>query len=244
MEGAVVDKIAALESQGQTIVIDGKTFARSNFTQVKYKKPRPGFIEGSTLTGLVDYLKVNVEGISKDDCMIQVHDHANVSLIERFTEEDCGRTTFFKSVLDNSLPVFKFDQYMPVEEFIIKSRALMQPSDDLDQIIAIVSKVVAQNEITADDNGLAQNIQVRKGVSGALSAEASTKGMYELRPYRTFREFNQPASKFILRLKPIEGGLPQVALFDAEGGIWRYQAMLEVKKFLDEKLAHTIPVFA
>jgi hypothetical protein len=41
----------------------------------------------------------------------------------------------------------------------------------------------------------------------------------------------------------MDGQLPTVALFDAEGEAWRYQAMQDVKAFLDSKELH-IPVFA
>lgn len=245
MDSEIVKKVVDLNEKTMTIEVDGKTFARADFHQIKYSKPRPAHIEGSTLTSLVEYIQANREQINLGGLMVHVHDHANVSLIERFTDEDAKRTTFFRSVLDKSLPVFNFDQYMPVEEFIIKSRALMMPCDDLDAIIAIVSRVVAQDELQTQDNGLAQTVQVKKGISGAMSQGVETKGMYELRPYRTFRELQQPSSRFILRLKAVEGALPHVALFDAEGGAWRYAAMLAVKDWIDEKLVGIdIPVLA
>jgi hypothetical protein len=246
MEGQAVKEIAALEDKSKTIEVDGKTFARETFHPVQYI-PRPMALTGKTLTGLIDYLKANREGIPIDDQLVQVEDYSKVVLHERFSGDDLKRTVFYVAKLDDSLPTFRFDTYMPVEEFIIKARALFQPSTDLDAVIAIVSRVVAQDEISGSDNGISQSLQVKKGVSGALSESIHTKGMYDLRPYRTFRELTQPESKFILRLKPVDGGLPQVALFDAEGGTWRYKAMQEIKIYLQEyfeSFGIDIPVYA
>jgi hypothetical protein len=242
MEGQAVKEIAGLEDKAKTIVVDGQTFARAEFKPVMFV-PRAAALKGKTLTGLVDYIKANREKIDIEDLMIQVVDHARVDLVEIFSGADVKRTTFYIAELDDHLPEFRFGSYMGVEEFIIQSRALFQPTEDLGTVVAIVSRVVQQDEITAADDGLSQTVQVKKGVSGALSQGIQTKGVYELRPFRTFRELQQPVSKFILRLKAMDGQLPTVALFDAEGEAWRYQAMQDVKAFLDSKELH-IPVFA
>jgi len=245
MEGAAVQKIAELEDKNKVIEVGGKTFARAGFTPVQYI-PRPTALVGKTLTGLIDYIRCNREGIMQDACMIQVVDYGRVELISAFNGDDLKRSEYYHAVLDEKLPSFRFDEYLPVEEFIIKARALFQHTDDLDTIISIVSKVVAQDEIASKDDGLAQTVTVKRGVSGAMTTDVETKGMYELRPYRTFREVQQPASKFILRLKGGDG-LPRVALFDAEGGSWRYAAMQTVKSILIADLEITgieIPVFA
>lgn len=242
MEGAAVQKIAELEDKNKTIEVGNRVFARSNFMPVIYN-PRPSALQGSTLSGLVDYITANVEAIDPNSCMLHVVDFNRVELVKAYDGEDLKRTEYFHAVLDSELPVFKFDSFMPVEDFIIKARALFEPTTDMDAIIAIVSKLVSQNEITADDNGISQSVQVKKGVSGALSTETQTKGVYELRPYRTFRDLEQPSSRFILRLQPVEGALPKVALFDADGGSWRYHATQAIKAFLvNKKLG--IPVLA
>jgi hypothetical protein len=144
------------------------------------------------------------------------------------------------------LPKFKFEQYIQIEEFIIRTRALFQSTVDLEEIISIVSRVTNQNEIKMDDDGISQELSVRRGVSGGLKDQLQTKGIYTLAPYRTFREIKQPESKFILRMKAGgEDSLPTVALFDAEGEIWRYNAVLDIRNYLREALSETgIPVIA
>ena len=42
----------------------------------------------------------------------------------------------------------------------------------------------------------------------------------KLRPYRTFKEIDQPESQFLLRLN--ENG--NIGLFEADGGMWKLEA--------------------
>lgn len=246
MDGSAVKEIAALEDAGKTIEVNGRTFARETFKPV-YHDPRPSEIEANTLTGLVDYLRANREGVNPADCMVIVRNHLRVELVEKFGGESKSRTTFFVSELDQHLPTFPFDSFLSVEDFIIKARALMVPSESLDAVVALVSKVTEQNQIIALDDGISQEVQVKKGVSGSMTVGETTKGVYALRPFRTFRECEQPESSFILRLKAVSEGLPRAALFDAEGGLWRLQAIAGVKEFLIDQFSAygiEIPVIA
>jgi hypothetical protein len=246
MDGTAVKEIAALEDAQKTIEVGGQTYAREEFKPVFFD-PRPSAVEGNTLTGLVDYLKSNIEGVKIEDCLLVVKDYAHVELVEKFGGASKKRTVFFAATLDKNLPVFPFDNFVAVEDFIIKARSLFQPTEDLDAVVALVSRVTEQNQITAKDDGISQEVQVKKGVSGAVSEGVSTKGIYSLKPYRTFRELSQPESSFILRLKAQTGDLPRAALFDAEGGTWRNIAMAGIKGYLENQLSIygiAIPVIA
>ncbi|MEG2294316.1 MAG: hypothetical protein RR936_08180 [Carnobacterium sp.] len=50
-----------------------------------------------------------------------------------------------------------------------------------------------------------------------------------MQPYRTFLEVPQPESAFIFRLDD-EG---RCALFEADGGLWKNEAILNVRKYLE-----------
>jgi len=233
MDKSAVEAIAELEDKNKTIEVGGRTFARRDFTPIQYI-PRPEPLTGNTLVGLLRYIEANPDGSILADCMVRIVDHATVELVEKCKYDDLGRTVYYRAVLDQKLPVFPFDNFIDQEAFIIKARALFEQSDDLDSIIGLVSKVVAQDEITGVDTGLSQAVTVKKGVAGALTEGAVTKGIYELRPYRTFRDIPQPAARFILRLRANDGDVPKVALFDAEGGSWRYNAIQTIHSYLAE----------
>lgn len=245
MDGTAVKEIERLADENKTVECDGILFARETFKPVMFC-PRPDTLRGYTLTGLLDYIKNNREQLMLDQCMIQVESHQSVRLYARFDDEDLKRSCFFQSRIDDDLPEFPFDLFITPEEFCIKARALFVPSNDLDIVIAMASKVVAQNEVITQDDGLSQEIQVRRGVSGAAKDSVETKGIYRLRPYRTFREVEQPEASFILRFKPTENGVPRIALFDAEGGIWRNNAILAIKEYIEKTIVSdvVIPVLA
>jgi len=59
-----------------------------------------------------------------------------------------------------------------------------------------------------------------------------------LRPYRTFLEIEQPASAFVFRLRRgREGELPTCALFEADGGRWKLEAIERIRDYLKEQLS-------
>lgn len=59
----------------------------------------------------------------------------------------------------------------------------------------------------------------------------------KLIPYRTFLEVEQPASEFVFRIGEGRGGAPVFKLVAADGGLWKSQAVENVKRYLVEQLA-------
>lgn len=57
-----------------------------------------------------------------------------------------------------------------------------------------------------------------------------------LAPYRTFLEVEQPESQFIFRMK--DG--PRGAIFEADGGAWRNQAIVNIREYLKEQLSEEV----
>ena len=55
-------------------------------------------------------------------------------------------------------------------------------------------------------------------------------------PYRTFLEVEQPASDFVFRVSEGRGGAPVSKLVAADGGVWKSQAVANVKAYLMEAL--------
>lgn len=55
-------------------------------------------------------------------------------------------------------------------------------------------------------------------------------------PYRTFKEVDQPASKFVFRMRDGAHG-PEMALFDADGGAWEVAAMQALHEYLSGEIS-------
>ncbi len=52
----------------------------------------------------------------------------------------------------------------------------------------------------------------------------------------TFLEVEQPVSQFVFRMK--DG--PRAAIFEADGGAWRNQAIVNIREYLKEQLAEEV----
>ncbi|VTS32597.1 phage protein [Streptococcus pseudoporcinus] len=72
---------------------------------------------------------------------------------------------------------------------------------------------------------------IKQGVASLVKAKAPNP--VTLRPYRTFAEVEQPASQFIFRINQ----RAEMALFEADGGKWRLDAINNIANFLKEELA-------
>lgn len=247
MQGDAVKEITELARKNELVEVDGVQYAPRSYQRV-VPLPSPTPLTSHTLIGLLDYVKSNRDGLDFESLLITIDDHTLVKLIDTIDwTGTMDRFELFKSSLDPKLPVFPFDTYLSAEDLIIKCKAMFQPSDELNALIAFVSKVTQQNSIDTVDDGVSQVVQVRKGVSGALTQSETTKGMYTLKPYRTFRHIDQPETTFILRLKPEDDKLPKVALFDADGGSWRDSTITAIKLHLESALKEAgidIPVIA
>lgn len=75
---------------------------------------------------------------------------------------------------------------------------------------------------------------ITKGIAG--KEDVIVPNPVTLRPYRTFLEVEQPESKFIFRIREGSDGQPMFKLVEADGGLWKYEAVDAIKKYLTENL--------
>ena len=117
---------------------------------------------------------------------------------------------------------------------MIELRSKYQHTDDIDYLLKLLSSMTLENSVKSDDNGLNQQVTVRKGI--ALTENVPIKPIVKLKPYRTFYEVEQPESEFLLRIR--DAG--HVGLFEADGGMWKMTARYTIKSYLQEALKEEI----
>ena len=89
------------------------------------------------------------------------------------------------------------------------------------------------------DDGISQRVTVRDGV--VRVNDVVIKNPVYLRPFRTFCEIDQPESPFILRIKNSDGkGVPEIALYEADGGLWKHRAIQGIQAYLDKALDNLV----
>ena len=228
-----IDKIEDLVNQSVVVEVDGKKMSTRNLYPATFEAVAQPLTVLS-LTGFVDFVNRNIDKLDLNAHYIAVVDDVDrVILPSALFGIRKNREILIEACLDKNMDKFPFGRFLPQEDFIIKLHSLFQKKedDDFEYVSALVSKIKQADSADTEDDGITQNITVKRGVSGALVGKENVKPIVRLSPYRTFREIEQPESQFLLRIKT-EGGLPYVALFEADGGQWRNEARTAIAEFL------------
>lgn len=184
----------------------------------------------NTLTGLVDYIKADKE---RNDFpfFLHVYDEKTVAL-KGILDFDGGREDL---VIANAItPGFAYDRFHEAEELIIMLQSKFTKTKDRDLLLKVVGNVKEENVRQTGDNGISQAVTIKTGVASA--DDVLVPNPVTLAPYRTFLEVEQPESDFIFRMK--DG--PRGAIFEADGGAWRNNAIVNVRNYLKSALSEEI----
>ncbi len=189
--------------------------------------PKAVALTVSTLTGLVDYIKNNIDGL-EGQLLIQVKSPSEVALYSPLNL-DREREKFLsaEAILPNNI---YYNRFLDTETFNIMLQSSFVDNKDKDTLLKYTGLITDDTVKSFGDDGVSQQVTVKTGVASV--GQAVVPNPVTLAPYRTFPEIIQPESKFIFRMK--EG--PSAALFEADGGAWRNTAILGIKEYLKEAL--------
>lgn len=182
----------------------------------------------STLKSLIDYLKSDINQINSKRLMVIVEGHTEVVVCEQDDEEK------YRNVLVSVEAITSqayFGKYETASDFNIILQSKFVDSDDRPTVIEFASALKIENGSEIIDDGISQTATIKQGVASLVKAKAPNP--VTLRPYRTFAEVEQPASQFIFRINQ----RAEMALFEADGGKWRLDAINNIANFLKEELA-------
>jgi len=227
--------VADLKDQSHAaseVVIDGRQYTRGSLSPVKI--PEAPRLDVHTLTGLVDYLKANVDGLKPETLLVHVVSPVSVALRSAVFGQFKQRETI--AIAEPILPKFEFGRFMSSEDFIIGLNAMFTAQGDRDALLADVAAIKIEAGGGVTDDGTSQTVTVEAGAR--LVSKRQTKPRVILHPFCTFQEIEQPAREFLFRLST-EG---KPGLFVADGEAWRNKAMTDIKVWLSDKLpgAHII----
>lgn len=213
------------------IQLEQGTFSRENLKRVN--DPVATTLKVSTLTGLVDYIKANVDEL-KGELLIQVKSHDEVRLFSKLnTDRDRELYIQAEAILPNNI---RYNSFIDTENFNIMLQSSFVDTGDKAVLLKYTGLVQDEAVKSTGDDGVSQQVTVKTGVASV--GQAIVPNPVSLAPYRTFPEVEQPISKFIFRM---QSG-PRAALFEADGGAWRNQAILNIKNYLEKELEKAINV--
>lgn len=227
-----------LAEKEEKIIVDdvGVEWYDSNKHNLRELMPKkyPQKLHLSTLDSLVDYYKNDINEITKQRTMIVVDNPREVYV---FTEDDEEEKRTLLINIEADLPQLSFGQFMPSDEFNIMLQSKFLDNNNRENVIDFASHLIVEAGQDIEDDGISQITTVKAGVASRQKAKAPNP--VTLAPYRTFLEVEQPASDFILRLDKNAN----LALFEADGGFWKLQAVRLVKEYLTKNLSDFENVF-
>lgn len=213
--------------------VDGRIYSTQKLDLIR--KPTAGTLEISNLGGIVDYVSSGLDGdrITEENVMIHVLSPTEVRLVSRLSDLE-DRATYLKAAFDEF--DFEFGRYMPLENMIVGLQCAFTAQGDRDQLMLDLSQVADVREDILTDSGITQGVTRKAGV--IMKENAVLKNPVTLAPRRSFPDIEQVATQFVVRVKKDAGdvGGVQVALFEADGGSWKTEALERISRFFSEQL--------
>jgi hypothetical protein len=232
------DVVLAIQNsvKTETIVLEGRDFT----TRKVFEVPAPPLISTlkiHTLTGLVDYITVNPDGLNIDTAFLHVVNPTYVKLLTRCIEPSMQRPNPATADCDLLLgDTYNFGQYRSIEQTIVDLQAKFVLNVDLESTLAIIGNLKEEAVNSYSDDGVTQTVQTRQGISRVANTDIPSR--LRLQPYRTFPEIEQPVGEFILRLRKSsdkDGGIV-CALFESGYSTWQASAIGDISTYLTDEL--------
>lgn len=210
----------------EIVDIEQGCFTTSDLNRVRERQV--DVLHVSTLESFVEYLNSNVDKF-EDKILVHVEGPKTVSALSKI-RSDGSREVYIEASAD--VPEMNYGKFYSNDKFNIMLQSIFtdenEGSVDRNKLLAISRNVVEESVKELSDNGVSQQATVKQGVR-KFDVEVPNPAL--LAPYRTFTEVNQPASKFVFRMDGTN-----CALFEADGGAWRKEAVDNIKVYLKDNL--------
>lgn len=223
--------VEALRDNFQPVFKEIYGLKYSNKGFVPILPPIPSVLEVHSLTAVTDYCKHEL--IEDRKYIIHVASPEAVNVLSQLSTGGRQRECLISARL--AMDVFEFDQYHYVENFIIAMQARFEQDEITAAMLAMVGNITAEAKHETHDDGVTQDITVKRGIQ--KEGWESVPNPVVLAPFRTFTEVSQPKSKFVFRVKT-EG--PTCALYDADGGAWKNEAIQNIAGMLHDELSDEV----
>lgn len=239
MDGTFVKEIAeriavpAQTAGGLTIIPPGWAL----HDEQAHIKPGPTAeaLKVYSLGAVRDYLAANRDALALDKIVVHVVSPHIVRVLGPLQDRARNREAYVEATAQNLVDGF-LGKWTAHDEFVIGLQTRFGAGGDLAAVLRLIGNLTAEQARTSVDDGITQAVTVKSGI--ALKADAVVPNPVTLVPFRTFREVEQPASLFALRVN----GSMQVGLFEADGGAWRLVAVDAISTWLRTNVPTAVKV--
>jgi hypothetical protein len=200
----------------------------------------------NTLSGLIAYAKAHAEQMGAA-LMVHVESPTSVALVGSLAGEADAfrRHTYLKAHVpwDDEARACEYGIYHDAETFIVWLQAGFVPTPSSKSLLELIGSIREKSVRDTVDDGLSQEVSTGRGVH--LVGQTKVENPVRLAPYRTFPEVAQPESPFIVRMQSAkDGDRPRIALFEADGGAWRLEAIRGIESHLRAALGDGAVIIA
>lgn len=249
MDGTFVKELAVQIAKPQVVGINGEQHLlvpkETGYVlddSLETPEHLPGALVFGSLAGLADYLIHNRDTLELTR-LIATATFADVSVFGPVSGWFAQRPTYARADLRLFVDEhpFVFGRFYDQEAFVIALQCAFVPDAALSAVLRVVGQVRDESVRQLDDDGVTQTVTARTGA--VLRADVPLPNPVFLKPWRTFREVDQPGSTFVLRARAGgEDQTPMFALFLADGESWKLTAAERVAEWLRAHLPPTVPV--
>ncbi|WP_367881952.1 hypothetical protein, partial [Anaerofustis stercorihominis] len=176
LDRSFLDKIVEM-SKANTFELGGYTYSDKNLTRIEEPPIYP--LSFNTLQGICDVIKSEIDKYASPLVVIANYNSVTVySTLKGNRDRD-------KIFISNAItPNTRFNDYIPLENFIISLKSDFCDSDDREKIIKMLSCVTDDSSVINSDDGISQKVEVIKGIS--LKDIKEIKERVSLTPYSCF----------------------------------------------------------
>ena len=216
----------------EIVEVSGETYSDKPLERIDFSPMAEPIVMG-TLTSFCEYLRAEI-----DDMSVKMIVHVeSPTCVRLYSDLDYNRQREYIAVVKANIPEFPFDQYVDHEKFLIsmQSKFIDDASTDKALLLKFAGTVKTGTVAQYGDDGVTQKATIKTGI--ASMSDAIVPSVVRLKPYRTFLEVEQPTSDFVFRMKEgkYDSGV-QCAIFEADGGAWKAEAMENIKAYLKSEL--------
>lgn len=226
-----LDRILQL-SKPETITVGDMPFAKSSHDLKPVLPPVPPCVITKTLASLVTYLDyaVDIENFTRKDSFIHIESPTEVTIKDDVNEfgQRIERISASCSAVNGNI------EGATQEQFLLHLQKNFVRDQELKDLLALCGNVTAETSNQVADDGVTQTVTKKSNTS--ILEKAKVKNPWSLRPYRTFREIEQPAGEFILRIN-YRNDQPTFTLVDTANDAWTLKATADVKAHLEALIA-------
>lgn len=215
-----------IEAMSAPTIVETDGISRSNQKLYNITPPSAETLPLKSLSAILDFCEYEMENVRH---ILHIKDHSHVELLGPMDPVHRQRECFL-SAGAWSIGDFAFGNFYEVDKFIIALQAQFVQDDTTAAILKMVGNMTKVAEVGTKDDGVTQRVEAKVGL--AKVENVSVPNPVRLAPFRTFIEIEQPYSNFVLRLDSNH----KCALFEADGGAWKIEAMKRIKTYLDNGL--------